>query len=120
MNLRRYLQADDNMVLDDNAPPPASAPASADDYQFNMPDDVYKVPDDVYEPDEGAIIGVSSGGVIFTHNNYFFITQDILYQGVTFKGKCDFNNIIDLKILEKVLIDIPLGQHVISGIVNQK
>jgi len=61
-----------------------------------------------------------------THNNYFSITQDILFQflanindfnieGITFKEKYDFNDIIDLNIPEKVLIDIPLGQHIISG-----
>jgi len=61
-----------------------------------------------------------------THNNYFTITQDILLQflsnindfnieGVSFKEKYDFNDIIDLNISEKILVDIPLGQHIITG-----
>ena len=61
-----------------------------------------------------------------THNNYFSITQDILMQflsninnfniqGITFKEKYEFNDIIDLNIPEKILVDIPLGQHIISG-----
>uniref|UniRef100_A0A6C0CXG9 Uncharacterized protein n=1 Tax=viral metagenome TaxID=1070528 RepID=A0A6C0CXG9_9ZZZZ len=61
-----------------------------------------------------------------THNNYFSITQDILLQflsnindfnieGVSFKEKYEFNDIIDLNISEKILVDIPLGQHIITG-----
>ena len=62
-----------------------------------------------------------------THNNYFNLTQDIILQFLsnipdytlskdfTFKEKYDFNDIIDLNIPNNILVNIPLGQHIISG-----
>jgi len=62
-----------------------------------------------------------------SHNNYFPITQDILLQFLSnlnnfsipktfkIKDKYEFNDIIDLNIPDMVLVNIPLGQHIITG-----
>jgi hypothetical protein len=61
-----------------------------------------------------------------THNNYFTLTQDILLQflsninnfnveGFVSKDKYSFDDIIDLNIPPNILVDVPFGQHLISG-----
>ena len=61
-----------------------------------------------------------------THNNYFTLTQDILLQflsninnfnveGFVSKDKYSFDDIIDLNIPSNILVDVPFGQHLISG-----